>query len=129
MLTGTHGTALPQLAEFTQIDYDREMTFVAVCGGATLGAVRLVRDAVYDAAAAATAEFAVLVAHDAQHAGLARLLVDKAVASARAQGLASLHGSVLRGNSSMRRFCAAYGFAETAPTDTADDNVYVTLQL
>lgn len=118
-----------QLAEFTQIDYDKEMTFVAVQGGATLGAVRLVRDAVYDAAAPATAEFAVLVAHDAQHSGLAHLLLDKAVAYARAQGLAALHGSVLRGNVGMRRFCAAYGFAERTPEDPADDNVYVTLRL
>jgi acetyltransferase len=118
-----------QLASWTQIDYDREMCFIAQdAAGATLGNVRLVLEPVWEPGAPQTAEFALLVARAAQHHGLARALMDKAVRYARARGIAVLQGPVLCENTHMRAFCREFGFTETAPA-AGDDVVHVRLVL
>ena len=111
-----------QMARFTQIDYDREMAFVAVPVGAvpvgavpvgaegereTLGVARLIADP-----DGLRAEFAVIVAPQAQGIGLGRLLLDKTIRHARARGLGEIVGRVLADNTKMRKLAAAFGFRE-----------------
>jgi acetyltransferase len=118
-----------QLSRFTQFDYDLEMCFIAQKAGKTLGNVRLVMEPQWDAGAPKTAEFGLLVAHDAQHHGLARLLLDKGIKYARSRDVAIIRGSVLKENMTMRKFCAAAGFTEQPPIDKDDDSVHVELRL
>uniref|UniRef100_UPI00307F7B10 bifunctional acetate--CoA ligase family protein/GNAT family N-acetyltransferase n=1 Tax=Elioraea sp. TaxID=2185103 RepID=UPI00307F7B10 len=99
-----------QIARMTQIDYDREMAFIATAAGPdgtpeTLGVVRIVRDP-----ASAEGEFAVVVRSDRKGQGLGRALMRKALGWARRQGLAVLTGEVLAENEPMRAFIERLGF-------------------
>jgi acetyltransferase len=100
-----------QIARMTQIDYDREMAFVATAPGPdgaaeTLGVVRIVRDP-----AAPEGEFAVVVRSDLKGLGLGRMLMEKAIAWARAEGLEAITGEVLVENRPMIGFVERLGFA------------------
>jgi acetyltransferase len=97
-----------ELARLTQIDYDREMAFVAIAPGAkgepeTIGAVRTVADPDNQ-----TAELSIVVRSDLKRLGLGSKLLRKAVEHCRARGTRELAGDVLAGNESMleltRRF-------------------------
>jgi acetyltransferase len=99
-----------QIARMTQIDYDREMAFIATAPGPdgmaeTLGVVRIVRDA-----AEPSGEFAVVVRSDLKWLGLGKLLMEKAIGWARAQGLRAITGEVLAENRPMLRFVEKLGF-------------------
>lgn len=100
-----------QIARLTQIDYDREMAFIATAAGPagateTLGEVRVVCDP-----AEASGEFAVVVRSDRKGCGLGTALMAKAIAWARAQGLAAITGDVLAENRPMIAFVERLGFA------------------
>jgi acetyltransferase len=104
-----HEITPAMLARFTQIDYDREVALVAVdeAGAAPVivGVARYVMSLDQEAA-----EFAVVVA-DAWHGkGVARNLMARLVAYAKARGLRRLEGRVLRSNRNMLAFSAALGF-------------------
>ncbi|WP_156825152.1 GNAT family N-acetyltransferase [Elioraea tepidiphila] len=99
-----------QIARMTQIDYDREMAFIATAPGPdgvaeTLGVVRIVREA-----AEPSGEFAVVVRSDLKWLGLGKLLMEKAIGWARAQGLRAITGEVLAENRPMLRFVEKLGF-------------------
>jgi acetyltransferase len=99
-----------QIARMTQIDYDREMAFIATAPGPdgaaeTLGVVRIVREA-----AEPSGEFAVVVRSDLKGLGLGRTLMEKAIAWARAEGLRVITGEVLAENRPMLRFVEQLGF-------------------
>jgi acetyltransferase len=82
-----------ELARLTQIDYDREMAFIAVLpgpGGETLGVVRSVADPDND-----TAEFSVVVRTDQKRRGIGRLLLAKLIAYGRSRGTRRIAGDVL----------------------------------
>lgn len=71
--------APPQLAKFTQIDYDREMAFIATRkkkdgGCETLGVARVVADPDN-----VQAEFAIIIRSDLKRQGLGTLLMEKLV--------------------------------------------------
>ena len=75
-----------QLARLTQIDYDREMAFVAICErdpgrSETLGVVRAIADPDN-----VTAEFAIIVRSDLKGKGLGPILVKKVVDYCRSRG-------------------------------------------
>lgn len=70
------------LANMTQIYYDREMTFVAVRGEEIIGVTRPISDPDNT-----DAEFAVLVHSDLKGLGLGRQLLEKMISYARAHGL------------------------------------------
>jgi acetyltransferase len=93
------------LARLTQVDYDREMAFIAARGGRSFGTARLIREPGGD-----TAEFAVVVSPEAKGVGLARHLMERAIAWGREQGLAELHGMVLADNAPMLGFIERLGF-------------------
>jgi acetyltransferase len=103
-----------QLARFTQIDYDREMAFIATRtatdGSAeTLGVARAVADPDN-----AKAEFAVIVRSDLKGQGLGTLLMRALVGYCRARGVGELTGEVLVENTRMLRLAANFGFMRTA---------------
>lgn len=100
-----------ELARLTQIDYAREMAFIATRskpgGEETLGAVRASIDPDNHAA-----EFGVIVRSDLKGQGLGRLLMEKMTTHLRARGTHELVGTVLRENAGMRRLAQALGFEE-----------------
>jgi acetyltransferase len=114
------------LARLTQIDYAREMAFVAIApeSGALLGVVRLVQDP--DGGAG---EYAILVRSDLKGQGLGWRLMQHLVAYAKSQGLAQVHGMVLVGNVTMLDMCRKLGFnVEPEPGDEQVVRVRLTLQ-
>jgi acetyltransferase len=97
------------LARFTQIDYDREMAFVAVReeGGreTEVAVARYVTNP-----DGRTCEFAI-VAADAWHGkGLGRRMLELLVGTARARGLEVMVGHILAANQPMLALCAKLGF-------------------
>ena len=84
------------LARFTQIDYDREMAFVAAVGQEILGEGRLM---VY--ADGESAEFALLVRSDMQRLGLGEALLRKLIGYCRARGKHTLIGQMRSDNGAM----------------------------
>jgi acetyltransferase len=89
-----------QLARFTQIDYDREMAFVAEARRDSereiLAEVREVTDPDND-----RAEFAILVRTDTKGRGLGRILLRKLLEYCRSRGTSEIWGDVLAGNARM----------------------------
>lgn len=101
------------LARLTQIDYAREMAFVAVSeAGELLGVARLAADPDYT-----RAEYAVLVRSDLKGRGLGWLIMQHLIAYARAEGLGELHGQILATNTTMIAMCRKLGFHITPVPD------------
>ena len=98
------------LAHFTQIDYDREMAFIAVAAdGAEAGEVLGVARACADPDNTA-AEFALLVRSDLKGQGLGTLLMRKLIGYCRGRGTSELWGSVLMDNAAMLHLARTLGF-------------------
>lgn len=99
-----------ELARQTQIDYTREMAFVAIATGTdgqprTLGVARAMADPDN-----ISAEFGVIIRSELKGGGLGRLLMDKLIAYLRAQGTQQLVATVLRENSRMLELSLQLGF-------------------
>ncbi len=98
------------LVRFTQIDYDREMAFVATvpegAGEAEIGVCRYVTNPDGE-----SCEFALVIADDWQRKGLGRRLMGQLIDVARARGLRSMFGHVLAENRGMLQLCQSLGFA------------------
>jgi acetyltransferase len=112
------------LARLTQIDYAREMAFVALSQtGDLLGVARLVADPDYT-----RAEYAILVRSDLKGLGLGWQMMQHLIAYSRAEGLQELYGQVLTENTTMIGMCRELGFRINV--DAADVTlVNVVLQL
>ncbi len=120
-------------ARLTQIDYDREMAFVALApdDAAMEGAaptiqamVRLNADPDFD-----RAEYAVLVRSDRKGVGLGFTLMQAIIDHARAIGVKELYGDVQRDNRAMLAMCTELGFTRTAvPGDASLVEVVLPLQ-
>jgi acetyltransferase len=98
------------MARFTQIDYDREMAFIATAPNATgdpetLGVVRTVTDS-----ANQRAEFAIIVRSNMKGRGLGSALMSKMIRYTKARQTPLLCGQLLAENQPMRRFLAGLGF-------------------
>jgi acetyltransferase len=120
-----------ELARLTQIDYAREMAFIATRplpdgGEETLGAVRATVDPDNE-----TAEFGVIVRSDLKGSGLGHRLMGKMIEHLRARGTQRLVGTVLRINTGMLELAKALGFQERSnPSDPGDHQVrFVSLNL
>ena len=105
-----------ELARLVQIDYEREMAFVATAVGAggteeTLGAARASCDPDND-----SAEFGVVVRSDLKGAGLGRLLMETLIEHLRQRGTRRLVGEVLPENAAMLGLARRLGF-EASPGD------------
>ncbi len=95
-----------QMARLTQIDYDREMAFIALreTTGETVGVARLVCED------ARQGEFAVIVQADMKGKGVARHLMRRLIDWARGRGLSAVAGQVLADNAPMLAFVRHLGF-------------------
>jgi acetyltransferase len=95
------------IARLTQIDYGRSIALLALDekSGALLGVVRLHCDPDHR-----TGEYAILVRSDCKGIGLGWALMELIIEYARKEGLASIHGQVLRDNATMLSMCRELGF-------------------
>ena len=95
------------LARLTQIDYAREIAFVALTPSEDemLGVVRFFADPDYR-----NAEYAVMTRSDLKGRGLGWQLMRHLIDYAKAEGLEQLQGSVLSENATMLRMCRQLGF-------------------
>ena len=109
-----------ELARLTQIDYDREMAFIAEARDEsgeteTLGVARTVSDPDN-----VEAEFAIVVRSDLKGQGLGTLLFERLIEHAKQRGIERLVGLVLRENTRMLKLSRAMGFEADAaePVDS-----------
>ncbi|HLO77323.1 MAG TPA: bifunctional acetate--CoA ligase family protein/GNAT family N-acetyltransferase [Magnetospirillum sp.] len=106
-----------EMARLTQIDYDREMAFIAEFTHEdgtkeTLGVVRTVTDPDNE-----KAEFAVLVRSDLKGTGLGKRLLVKMIEYCRSRGTHAIVGQVLKDNIRMLKFVEHLGFVQTKTID------------
>jgi len=96
-----------QVARMTQVDYEREIAFIAVreATGETVGVARLVCEV-----GSAEGEFAVVVQPDVKGRGLARHLMQRLIDWARARNMSAVVGQVLADNTPMLAFVRGLGF-------------------
>ena len=117
-----------EMAKLTQIDYDREMAFIATgmdkkFRHQTLGVVRTVTDANNH-----TAEFAVVVRSDLKGEGMGRKLLSKMIEYCKARGTRVMKGEVLSINHRMLNLASALGFSIT-PLENEEGIKRVSLDL
>ena len=99
-----------EMARLTQIDYDREMAFIAVAPGPdgqdeTWGVVRGLCDPDGE-----QAEFAVIVRSDLKGHGLGERLMRKLIAHLRQRGVRRVVGDILAANHRMLDLARSLGF-------------------
>jgi len=93
-----------QIARMTQVDYDREMAFIAVdAKGWTVGTARLIR-------AGLEAEFAIMIDPSWKGRGLGRELMRRILDWGASVGVTQVVGLVLADNAPMQAFVRALGF-------------------
>lgn len=103
------------LTRLTQLDYSRAMAFAALDAktGALLGVVRLHADPDHG-----TGEYAILLRSPLKGLGLGWSLMKLIIEYARADGIDTIKGEVLRENTTMLSMCGALGFSvKTSPDD------------
>lgn len=113
------------LARLTQIDYARDMAFVAIAvdSGELLGVSRLVADP-----DRTYAEYGVLVRSDLKSKGLGWRLMQHLIDYARAEKIQTLQGDVLASNTTMLQMCTEMGFhVEADPSDAGIRSVRLEL--
>jgi RimJ/RimL family protein N-acetyltransferase len=113
------------VARLTQIDYAREMAFVAIdeASDELLGVVRL-----YSGLSHETGEYAILLRSNLKGRGLGWALMQLIIEYAKSEGLKRVVGQILQENSVMLKMCRELGFE--IRTDTEDRGLYdVTLTL
>jgi acetyltransferase len=99
-----------QLSRLTQIDYDREMAFIATRkrpdgSFETLGVARVISDPDNT-----TAEFAIIVRSDMKGKGLGRILMKKLVDYCRGRGTKEIVGETLNYNRGLLTLVRKFGF-------------------
>ena len=113
-----------EMARYTQIDYDREMAFIATTGdepAKTLGVVRAV-----SRADASFAEFALIVRSDVKGQGLGKALLQKMIRYCRERGVRELRGDVLEHNRRMLGLAESLGFSRGS---VEGGSIHITLDL
>ncbi|MEI6985314.1 MAG: bifunctional acetate--CoA ligase family protein/GNAT family N-acetyltransferase [Rhodospirillaceae bacterium] len=128
-----------QMARLTQIDYDREMAFIATVsnppgtnqpgqdhdGGepSTLGVVRTITDSDN-----MVAEFSMVVRSDLKGQGLGSRLLNKMISYCRSCGTREIEGQVLLDNRDMLRLMRKLGFSLRLDSEEDVMQVKLTLQ-
>ena len=100
-----------EMAKLTQIDYEREMAFIATAPDAdgraeTLGVVRA-----STRPDNSSAEFAVIIRSDLKGLGLGRLLMEKIIRYCKGRGTRELTGQALMENGGMQGLADKLGFS------------------
>ncbi|WP_299438186.1 GNAT family N-acetyltransferase [uncultured Rhodospira sp.] len=117
-----------QMARLTQIDYEREMAFIARADldrdgeEETLGVVRTVTDSNNE-----RTEFSIVVRSDLKGSGLGVALLEKMIRYSRARGTRQMIGQVLKDNTRMLHFCENLGFRRVGMVE--EDVVELVLDL
>jgi acetyltransferase len=115
-----------QMARLTQIDYEREMAFIATAktatGFETLGVVRAQRD--FDNV---EAEFAIAIRSDLKNSGLGTRLLEKMVNYCRDRGTQELKGFTMLENSGMANLARKLGFTVQYDRDEGVMNMHMVL--
>jgi acetyltransferase len=126
MFTQMHELPPSQLARLTQIDYDREMAFIATVrtGGVseTLGVARAVADPDN-----ASAEFAVIVRSDLKGRGLGAILMNKLIRYCRGRGTREIVGDALPHNHRVLQLARRLGFSIAPNTSNGTVRMQLTL--
>ena len=123
--TAGHSVSHKLIARLTQIDYAREMAFVALdeATGALLGVARMISDP-----DRSRAEYAVLIASDLKGRGLGWLLMQTLIDYARREKFTQLLGDVFADNAAMLKMCRDLGFKiEVQPGDATVNRVTLDL--
>ncbi|HPH12376.1 MAG TPA: bifunctional acetate--CoA ligase family protein/GNAT family N-acetyltransferase [Burkholderiaceae bacterium] len=102
-----------ELARLIQIDYTREMAFIAIAPGPdglpqTQGVVRAMADPDN-----INAEFGIIIRSELKGKGLGQLLLDKLIGYLRAQGTQRIVATVLRENHRMLELAHSLGFRDS----------------
>ncbi|MEZ5789806.1 MAG: bifunctional acetate--CoA ligase family protein/GNAT family N-acetyltransferase [Nitratireductor sp.] len=102
------------IKRLTQIDYEREMAFIALPEGVEeiAGIARIACDP-----SRINAEFGILVRSDLQHEGIGHALMEHLIAYSRAEGIERLEGHILSENSKMLKFIRELGFTARSSMD------------
>lgn len=116
-----------ELARLTQVDYERELAYIATQGeGAqeeTLAVVRAVIDPDN-----IDAEFGIVVRSDLEGGGLGEILMQKLIRHLKDRGTQRLVGMVLMENRRMLELARTLGF-DTPPAVPGEDSVHIVLPL
>lgn len=115
------------LAKLIQIDYGRDMSFIALVEGEGAKPEAL---GVVDSMGMSDrteVEFSIVLRSDLKGAGLGKALMEKIIGYARSHGAEKIVGVILRNNQGMRGLCTRLGFSVKADPD--DDMVSVSLDL
>ncbi|HVK93141.1 MAG TPA: bifunctional acetate--CoA ligase family protein/GNAT family N-acetyltransferase [Noviherbaspirillum sp.] len=110
MFIGMRELQPSQLARLTQIDYDREMAFIATRKREngeweTLGVARVIADPDN-----VVAEFAIIVRSDLKRQGLGRILMEKLIDYCRRRGTQQIVGEALSHNRGVLNLASHFGF-------------------
>jgi acetyltransferase len=104
------------LVRFTQIDYDREMAFVATIQRdgkeVEVGVCRYITNP-----DGVTCEYAIVIADDWHRRGLGRRIMAQLIEVARRRGLQAMVGHVMASNRGMLELCQELGFVIAESTD------------
>ncbi|MGZ3254653.1 MAG: GNAT family N-acetyltransferase, partial [Burkholderiaceae bacterium] len=117
-----------QLARLTQIDYDREMAFIATSRKAdgqweTLGVARVIADPDNN-----QAEFAVTVRSDLKRKGLGHILMTKLIDYCRSRGTREIVGEALSHNIGVINLSTQLGFdVKSAEGDSGTMHLHLQL--
>ena len=117
--------ARSELARLTQIDYTREMAFIAIAPGPdglpqTQGVVRAMADPDN-----ISAEFGIIIRSELKGGGLGKLLMDKLISYLRAHGTQQLVATVLKENRRMLELARLLGFRNAAQQEDGDTRAIV----
>lgn len=118
-----------ELARLVQIDYTREMAFIATVpdgegGEKTLGVARALADPDNIGA-----EFGIIIRPELKGSGLGRILMDKLIDYQRAAGTQHMNATVLAENHRMRKLGRVLGFnEELTPGDDSTHQLVLELQ-
>jgi acetyltransferase len=109
----------PFVARLTQIDYAREMAFVAIdeSSDEIIGVVRL-----YSGSSHESGEYAILLRSDLKGRGLGWALMQLIIEYAKSEGLRRIVGQILQENAVMLKMCRELGFE--IKTDAEDRGLY-----
>jgi acetyltransferase len=117
-----------EVARYSQIDYDREMTFVALATD-TQGHTTIVAEAsALSDPDHVSAQFAIQVASDWQGKELGRLMLSKLIAYLRSRGTRELTGLCLNENTGMAALARSLGFV-VSPRSVTSETMSMTLAL
>lgn len=98
------------LSRFTQIDYDREMAFIATTENDRHETVEIAVTRYTTNPDGLSCEMAIVVRDDYQHQGVGALLLKSLIQHAKSKGLRQMEGEVLTENQGMLTLAKSFGF-------------------